>query len=396
MKKIFVLFLIIRSGSSTLFAQNGVELFGYFESQVMGAMVDNQIQNVIGNKLRVDLAYSPSDRISFAANFDYITYHGKTQWNILDFLSDDITNAIPPDMAPFYILPFEDRNFLDNAYLKLAFKCFDLTVGKQQISLGSGYTWNPTDVFNVKDVLDPTYEQPGHNAVRLDVPLGNATTISAIYSPEDSWEESAKLFQIKTRIPRFDVTLIAIETMWNFHDYTAFDPDIFNFLGQPEKRNVYGGNLEGELFGLGLWAEYAYNEMEVSDNFHEFVIGTNYTFDCQTFVMLEYYRSTLGKTDVTDYTLNDWMRYFAAEQKAISQDQIYALVQHPVSDFIDMGVIGIGSISDGSFALVPTFNWSFSDNLDITAYANMNFGKKGTAYAKDSGSGGLVRARIYF
>ncbi len=136
--------------------------------------------------------------------------------------------------------------------------------------------------------------------------------------------------------------------------------------------------------------------MEVSDNFQEWVVGSNYTFDFQTFIMLEYYRNSLGKTNHRAYLLNDWMRYFTAEQKSISRDQLYTLIQHPVTDFIDIGLMNITSLSDGSFALVPTLNWSYSESLDITVYANVNIGESGTAYAEDSGSGGLLRARIYF
>jgi len=377
-------------------AQNGLELFGYFESQAMGAVIEERLNQVFMNKLRVDFNYAPSDRVTFAANFDYITYHGKTEWNILQFLAPNITDAIPEEMAEFYTIPFQDRQFLDNAYIKLAFRRFDLTIGKQQVSLGSGYVWNPTDVFNIKDVLDPAYEQPGHNAIRLDLPLGNAGGLTALYSPEDTWNHSSKLIQFKARIPRFDVSLIAIETLWRFHDYTAFDMNAFGFLEQPEKRRVLGGSLEGELFGLGLWSEYGHSLMENSEHFYELVVGMNYTFDFQTFFMMEYYRNTLAKSDYHQYTLNDWMRYFAAEQKAVARDQIYTLIQHPVSDFIELGLMSIVSITDGSLALVPTFNWSFSENLDIMAYANVNFGREGRAYSKMTGSGGLIRARVYF
>jgi hypothetical protein len=390
---IFVLILMVAASG---FAQNGTELFGYFESQIMGVIIEDQLQQLTMNKLRVDLKYDPSERLTFAANFDYITTHGKTRWNILQFLSSSVTHAIPEHMRGFYVIPFSDRHFLDNAYIKMAFRHFDLTAGKQQISLGSGYVWNPTDVFNIKDVLDPTYEQPGHNAVRLDVPLGNACSVTALYSPGESWKQSAKLIQLKARIPRFDVTFIGIETLWRFHDYTQFDVNALDFLELPQKRSVLGGSLEGELLGLGLWTEYGYSLMENSDDFYELVAGMNYTFDFQTFVMLEYYRNTLCSSDFTQYTLNDWMRYFAAEQKAVSRDQVYALIQHPVTDFMDLGLMSIVSISDGSLALVPTLNWSFSENLDIMAYANVNFGKEGTAYSRITGSGGLLRARVYF
>lgn len=396
MRVYFLLVFVLLIYSASGYAQNGVELFGYFESQVMGVIVEDRFQQVYMNKLRVDLEYKPSDRITFAANFDYITYHGKTKWNITEFLSSSVTHTIPEHMKGFYVIPFSDKHFLDNAYIKIAFRHFDLTAGKQQISPGSGYVWNPTDVFNIKDVLDPTYEQPGHNAVRLDIPLGNACSVTALYSPEESWKHSAKLIQLKARIPRFDVTFVGIETLWRFHDYTQFDSNTLDFLELPEKRRVLGGSLEGELLGLGLWTEYGYSLMENSDDFYELVAGMNYTFDFQTFVMLEYYRNTLCSSDFTQYTLNDWMRYFAAEQKAVSRDQVYTLVQHPITDFMDLGLMSIVSISDGSLALVPTFNWSFSENLDIMAYANVNFGKEGTAYSKITGSGGLLRARVYF
>jgi len=35
-------------------AQNGLELFGYFESQAMGAVIEERLNQVFMNKLRVD------------------------------------------------------------------------------------------------------------------------------------------------------------------------------------------------------------------------------------------------------------------------------------------------------------------------------------------------------
>ncbi len=387
---------LVLSTGGPLAAQEKVDIFGYFESQYMGTDVNKTYYQLFSNKLRLDLKSDLTDNITFAANFDYITYHGKKDWNILDFLSPEILAQVPPGMESFYILNFSNRTFLDNAYFRLSLKHFDLTVGKQQISLGTGYVWNPMDVFNIKELVDPTYEQPGHNAVRLDVPVGTAYTITALYSPDDTWKNSAKLIQFKGRISRFDYTLIAIEKVWRFHDYTQFDLGKMNFLELPEQRRLLGASTAGELFGLGVWAEFAYNWMESTDDFYELVIGTDYTFDFQTYLMVEYYRNTLGKTDNEQYTLNDWMRTFAAEQKTISRDQVYMFIQHPVTDLIYLGLQSIYSISDGSFALVPLMNYSFSENIDIMAYLNINFGKEGTVFSRNMGNGGMVRARLYF
>ncbi|MFC1476875.1 hypothetical protein ACFL6L_00235 [candidate division KSB1 bacterium] len=396
MKRAILLLIALKIFGLSLSAQENVEVFGYFESQMMGAEIDNNFLQLFTNKLRIDLQSDLADNITFGANFDYITYHGKTEWNILEFLSPDITGTIQPNMAGFYVMPFSDRNFLDNAYIRLSFKYGDLTAGKQQVSLGTGYVWNPLDVFNIKDVLDPSYEQPGHNALRFDMPIGTRYSISALYSPEDNWRNSARLLRFKGRISRFDYSLVAVEKIWRFHDYTQFDLGSMWFVEQPEKRQLFGASTAGELFGLGVWAEYGHNTMEHSDDFYELVAGADYTFDFQTYCMVEFYRNTLGKTEYTDYTITDWMRQFAAEQKSITRDQFYFFAQHPVSDFVTLGTSGIVSVSDNSFALVPTVNYSYSDNAEILAYFNINFGKDGTAYGKNTGSGGLLRLRVYF
>jgi hypothetical protein len=380
----------------SLMAQDKVELFGYYESQILGTQLNGEFYQLFTNKLRVDLKSDISDNITFAANFDYIHYLGKTEWNVLDFLSDDVTSTIPEDMQSLYVIAFSNDTFLDNAYIKFSFKPFDLTLGKQQISLGTGYIWNPTDVFNIKDVLDPTYEQPGHTALRLDIPLSPAYTLTALYAPEETWEKSTKLIQLKGAISHFDYNIIAVERVWPFHDYTEFDTEYMNFVDVSEKRKMLGGSTVGELLGLGVWAEYAYNWMEKSGDFYELVVGADYTFDFQTYVMMEYYRNTLGKSDYKDYDINDWMRFLAAEQKAICRDQAYIFAQHPATDLLNVGLQTIYCFSDNSVAFVPTLIYSLSDNVDVYAYLNFNLGKEGTVYSKNMGNGGLIRVRAYF
>jgi hypothetical protein len=94
--------------------------------------------------------------------------------------------------------------------------------------------------------------------------------------------------------------------------------------------------------------------------------------------------------------VNDWMRSFTAEQKTISRDQLYGLIQHPIGGFLNVGLSTLYSISDKSAALVPTFKYSLSDNVDLMAYFSFNFGREGKLYSKLLGNSGIVRARIYF
>jgi len=383
-------------GSNTAYGQFDVDLYGYFEPQYLGAVIQGDYIQLQSNKLRVDLKSTAYDKVTFGANVNFITYHGKTSWNVLDYLPSNVTSVVPPEYYDYYIIPFENRIFLDNAYVKLSLKRADITVGRQQISLGTGYVWNPTDLFNTKDVLDPTYEQPGHNAIRLDVELGPRFGLTGLYAVSDDWKESDKLIQLKGGISRFDFSIVAAEKIWTFHDYLQFDPATMFYLAKPERRRMIGGSFAGDLLGIGIWGEYAYNNMDSTDNFYEISAGLDYTFDFQTYVLFEYFRSSLGRDDHNDYTFNDWMRFFAAEQKAVCMDQVYGIIQHPITDLVNFGVSGIYCISDNSVALIPMIMASPTNNLELMLYFNFYLGKEGTFYASNLGNGGMIRARIYF
>ena len=394
MKKYILTFVFIISACSYLVAQDKVDIFGYFESQMIGVTIKGNFYQFSANKLRLDLESKPYKNISFAANLNYITYHGKTEWHVLEFLTADVTSQIPPGREDSYVILLSNRNYLDNAYLKLSLKYFDLTVGKQQISQGEGYVWNPTDVFNMRDILDPAYEQPGHNALRMDFPMGSDYSLSAIYSPGNNWKDSAKVILFNGKISRIDYSLIAAERIWRFHDYTRFDTENIDFLELPEKRRLLGLSVAGEFLGAEIWTEYGYNKMQDSKDYYEFVLGAEYTFDFQTLLLVEFYRNALGKKDYRQYSLNDWMRVLISEQRTVTREQIYVHIKHPITDSLDLSISNIYCISDNSLALVPTLSYNPSKNVEIMAYLNLNFGKEGKS--NSVGNQGLLRARVYF
>lgn len=379
-----------------LFAQEKLDIFGYFESQVLTARINSEWLPLASNKLRLDLSADVSDRVTFAANFNAITYHGEKTWRISDILPRSVLGEIPESLLPFYRITFEDRNFLDNAFIGIHLGRIDLAIGKQQLSFGSGYAWNPTDLFNTKDLFDPAYEQPGHNAIRLDWQIGNRTVITGLISPENTWEESTELIQVKFGLSRFDLSVMGARTLQIRSDYTAFDPLTFSVIENSNFRMVYGADLNGELLGIGIWTECAYHQMETWDDYFEWLAGMDFTFQSGTYCMAEFYINSEGRLNEADYTFNDWLRYLNAEQKALSRDQVYGLIQHPVTDLMNLGLSGIYSISDGSAALLPTLSWTPDQNLEIMAYINRLAGDRTDVFNFRLGNGGLIRARVYF
>jgi len=367
-----------------------IDIYGYFEPQYSGMYFDDSFQQFHSNKLRVDLKSTEVKHTEFGANIIYLLYFGKKDWNILDFLPEDIISIIPPEMEPMYQISFRDTLYLDNVYARVGFRRFAFTIGKQQISLGTGYFSNPTDVFNKKDAIDPTYEQPGHNGIRMDFLLKNRLSLMLLYAPiEENWKYSGKLARLKAGFGHFDVSILFNEM---YHNTTNF----YTLQISGQCRRIVGLDFVGELLGFGVWGEGAYNIMEDDDDFHEFIVGVDYTFDNGLYTLIEYHRNSQAKSKSEDYDLNDWMHLLSGETKTISRDQIYSFTRYSVTDLLSIGGSIIVSVSDKSAALVPTINYSLFENIDLTLISNFYTGKEGTAFSSLLGNGSFLRACVYF
>ncbi len=71
---------------------------------------------------------------------------------------------------------------------------------------------------------------------------------------------------------------------------------------------------------MGIWGEGAYNNMENSNNFGQYLVGCDFTFENGLYITGEYYRNELGKSAKNRYTLQDWMRLLSAESENLGRD----------------------------------------------------------------------------
>ena len=388
--KYSLIFLILSMISIVTAHAQPVDIYGYFEPQYNGIYFDDNYYQFHSNKLRVDLKSTVIANTEIGADVIFLLYHGKTNWNILDFLPDPISSAVPPEVHPFFAFSYRDTLYLDNVYARFALNRLAFTVGKQQISLGTGYFANPTDIFNTKNALDPTYEQPGHNGIRMDLLLNHRLSIMALYSPIGSdFDKSGKLVRTKLGLGHFDLSLLASESQYTTTDF-------YTFQSTEQRRRMLGGDIVGELMGLGLWGEGMYSFLELDDDFYEFLVGADYTFASGLYTMLEYHHNSLAEADHEDYDLNDWMRFLAGETKTLPRDQAYGLINYPLTDMLNIGASIIIEIPGWSAALVPMVQYSLFHNVELTLMGNIYTGEEGTAYSSTLGNGAFLRASVYF
>ena len=383
-KKAFLLLLPF-----TIFAQSS--FFGYYEGEFDQLKFANQTYNYGYNKIRLDLEARPDDAITVGANINIQKYFYNISWNLLDFLPENIWQPVFGTEAEFPIALL-DTFYLDNVYLKAGFKHFDLTVGKQQISLGTGYAWNPTDIFNTKQLLDPTYEQAGVNAVRTEIPLKGRTGLDVILSPGKDWNESVKMLQLKTGLGGFDMQGTIGQYAW---ERTQFNPTTFLIDEQSNLRTLYGGSIVGELAGAGIWIEGAWNKMENMDDFTEVVIGTDYTFENGLYIIMEYLRNENGVSSQENLDINNYLQYFNGETHSLMQDYLFGFLSYPINDFIQFGLLGFGNLNDKSAALNPQISWNLFQDVDLTMMYNHFIGNENSEFGVQDW-GWRIRLRGYF
>jgi hypothetical protein len=393
MKFIQWAFLLLLSLATTTLQADPINIFGYGE-------FDNLLQSgdetelMTATKLRVDLLSTSAEGFTFGSNLNFQLYGGHTSINPLDFLPADLTAFMPADMYHLYEETYQNDWELDNCWLKMRYRFIDLTLGKQQLAFGTGYAWNPTDPFNKPNLLDVTYEQPGHQAARMDVATRGIGSFTLVASLSEELEDATAVIQWQRNIERLELTLLASSTPWFFTDYNSGLPVLLK-----EDRFVYGGSMVGELFNLGIWCEYAYSDLAGDQDFEDFsemVLGSDFTFRNGLYLLGEYFWNGDGKENSDKYTLTDWLRMYSGETRSLANSQLYIYGSYPATDLLSIGLTGLYCLSDGGAALVPTIYYTPEAETEVTLMGNVYAGESRDQFSEDMGVGVLLRFRRYF
>jgi hypothetical protein len=368
-------------------------IFGYFESEFDRLTISDQSYNYGYNKLRLDLDHTASEGVTFGANINIQRYYGNVQWNLLDFLPGEIWESIfQPLGIDEFPLTIADTLYLDNAYLRIHFNKGDVTIGKQQISLGVGYAWNPLDIFNTKILLDPTYEQTGVNGFRFEIPIKDRGKLDFIISPGSDWKNSTKMITGKLGFGRFD--LIGTIGSYNWQ-LSQLDLQTFQSRNVVQERLMTGGALVGELAGIGIWGEGAYNTLKDADNFTEVLVGVDYTFENGLYCLAEFYYNGNASENSNALGLDNYIQYLNGETHSLLQTYTFLMWQYPLSDFVSVGMINFASLSDKSAALNPQLEWNAFEDVSISVLIGYYIGDENTEFGLQDWNG-RIRVRAYF
>jgi len=387
---IFVCCLLFISPHTAFSEVSNVEINGYVQNGSANRYAKgNKIKHDATNKLRLGIISDISERFRFGANVNFVDYYAGTRRNLWEWVPDSVTDGLPPEDFDNHIMELEDQVYLNDLYISYDGDRFDFTMGKQQLVMGVGYAYNPLDVLNVKNIMDPAYEPSGHSGYRFDFSLGKHSALMMFYGQDSYSKDSTKLVKLDNTFDSFSFSFLIGESMWSFTDY-------YDMENLDENRRFVGADMKKNIYGLDIWSEVMHNWMEESGDYTEAVFGAGKSFNDRLNIVVEYYRYGLAKTDYREYDINDFFGYFYGQKKAVSRDIAFGKISYRVNEhFIPQPCI-THSINDGSFKFSPNCAFPVNKNLQINLVAALPSTKQAKAYNFYCGTGFMVLGKYSF
>jgi len=336
------------------------------------------------DRLRIDMEGRAGRGVIASAGLVWQIYRGRTQ--IL--LSDLLPASLREELTQNPTFTVDDRQYLNHAEITLFAGPLSLTAGKQHLAWGRGLVFNPTELFRPKALYDPGYEREGVGALAATLETGALSDASLVYVPEDSWRTSAKVARVRGHLAGFDLSAVAAER-WE-------DDVVAEILGEqaPLRRLLtFGGDLSGEVLGLGVWAESTWSTLAGGD-WVELTVGGNAALPGDLLFTLEGYYDGRGEWG-GPYALDDWMAVAVGARRTLGRGMVFTSLSRPTGELLTLGMNGLANVGDGSAALLPNAAYSFAENVDIFLQLVVPVGADDTEFGA-RGSGGLIRGRVYF
>ncbi|MBN2790542.1 MAG: hypothetical protein JXR69_10170 [Candidatus Delongbacteria bacterium] len=402
MKKILI--IIITFTMLAVAQENSLKFGGYLETKLSCMIADDEITSSntlfrletsydIGDKGKMEahLLYNydlqPVDPFSsFKENSIYSKIMGENLYFDIDPNSLSSTERVIYD---YLVQLFEDNTstylpyssyypketmIIDRALVKLYFGNSDFIIGKQQIAWGTGYAYNPTDIWNIKDPMNATAGKIGVLALNLETYFGENSSLNLIASPGSNFDHWRYGFRVKSNTGRFDYSVLAIR------DKT----DDGEIMGFPEKI-LLGADFAGEIISeIGWWGEVAvinprYDGMEYSDTdsiYIQTASGFDYTFDNGVYCMAEYYYNALGDNDYKDYDISSIGLSTAGAMSGFAQNYLATVISYSFRDKYTASLFNITNLDDISSVLIPELSYDFHENIQIKLNSNIFMGSR--------------------
>ena|GEM_PF-432295 len=283
--------------------------------------------------------------------------------------------------------------FVDRWSAKIALPWLDVTIGRQAINFSKAYFWSPLDLFLPfgPRTIDREYKS-GVDAVRVDVPLGEASGINLVgaagaplrYDPaagslatpsfaDLDAKSSAAIARGFTNVGGFDLSVQGGSVLGGWHA---------------------GGGVAGELLTVGVRAEATYfiardrsalalpaaggaAPLQVYPfvDHPSFVLGFERRFESSIYLSFEYFYNGAAPGN-HDY-VTPAIQAALGEAIDLSRHLVGGVVTYDVTPTIVAKLSGVvGASSTASAFIGPSVDWSLTESVDLSGGALVSVGAR--------------------
>jgi len=366
-----------------------VDITGYVEHTLQIDYTSGVKEQLIdASKLRIDFTNASIGGLEFRANINMIVNHGTIEYDVTGYLPEAVVADLAAAGVPAVFQMDRERTYLDNALISWDIGSARIRAGKQQLSWGAAYSFNPTDLFHRKNILDPTYEKEGVTALRFDYTWGVGGRLAAIAAPRDDLGTTGYALRLGTHISSigYDVAV----TLHHVTDSTSLNT--ITLAPVTQRRRAAGVELSGDLAGLGVWMEGNYNSMELEENFTRAAFGLDYTLGGGLYLMAEGLYN--GRAEAGEpYPTHDWLATLMYGEP-IGRWWILGGLRKDMSE-LAVWSLYVFTSPDGSAMLNPRLDVSIAQNADLVVFGGITVGKEDGVFPAGLYSM-IARATVYF
>lgn len=227
------------------------------------------------------------------------------------------------------------------AFLQFSSTKWQATIGRQRVAWGSGFVWNPTDLFNPTSPLAiERDEKSGTDGLHMAYSSDGFSRLELAYAPAKGLLESRTAARYSGHFGNTDWALMAGD----------FGPT-----------QVLGGDFASYLGDAGFRGEWAHTEQDDQASL-QLVLNLDYTFSNDWYLMFEAFYNESGATNPANYRLTleptlplRLARHYAAllasrELTPLSRIQLY----------------GVFNLNDDSALWGPSLSVSLGQDLDFS------------------------------
>lgn len=250
-----------------------------------------------------------------------------------------------------------------------------LRFGRQRIAWGTNKLWNPTDVLNpYQPVTVERDERRGVDALYGRSALGDLGQVELVWAPND-------------RFPEHNI-LARGRGNWAGWDASLLGGKVAGSTGSV----LVGGDFAGTVLEGTLHGEVAYFSPEIRTPYWKAGIGYDYTFPNADSLVVEYFHSGNGQTDVRRY---DFAPLRAGREVAVARNYAGGSYTHELHTLARLELVGVANADDASSFFYPSLAVSPLEDLWLTAAWQRFGGERRTEFGRQPNQAVLI-AQYWF